>query len=211
MGKPLPDIPKLPDDLYELIRTAPTPKNERQPTIESEKSNESEKKEEDCKTDLKDLKALCCCLSIAQLDDYAAWIRLGLILKKIGAPLSLWEEVSKRSRKFKNADCTSKWSNLNPKCIGIGSLIVLAKQGNLEMYERIRPSLNMNQDVFKDDVDYKPTLINTPYLTTKPGQEPNKDQKECKKLADRFMEQVDQKSLIIRSRYGSVKPLFSRS
>ena len=66
----------------------------------------------------------------------------------------------------------------------------------------------MNTDVFKDDVDYKPTLINTPYLTTRPGEEPNKDQTQFKTLADRFMEQADQKSLIIRSRYGSGKTTF---
>ena len=76
------------------------------------------------------------------------------------------------------------------------------------MYERIRPSLNMNQDVFNDDVDYKPTLINTPYLTTKPGQKPNPDQKQFKQLADRFMEQAEQKSLVVRSRYGSGKTTF---
>jgi len=131
-----------------------------------------------------------------------------MILKKLGAPLTLWEEVSKRSRKFKHGDCTGRWGNMNPRCFGIGSLIVLAKQGNLEMYERSRPTLSMSRDVFLDDVDYKPTLINTPYLTPKQGQEPNRDQKLFKTLADRFMEQADQKSLIIRSRYGSGKTTF---
>jgi hypothetical protein len=143
--------------------------------------------------DLKDIRSLCTCLSVAQLDDYATWIRLGMILKKLGAPLTLWEEVSKRSRKFKNGDCTGRWANMKPKCFGIGSLIVLAKQGNLEMYERIRPTLNMSRDVFEDDVDYKPTLINTPYLTTRPGEAPNKDQKQFKQLADRFMQEASQK------------------
>ena len=44
-------------------------------------------------------------------------------------------EVIKKERKFKNGDCTGRWANMKPKCFGIGSLIVLAKQGNLEMYE----------------------------------------------------------------------------
>ena len=40
--------------------------------------------------ELQDLKALCCCLSISQLDNYSTWLRVGMILKKLGAPLSLW-------------------------------------------------------------------------------------------------------------------------
>jgi len=200
------DIPKLPDDLFELIRTPPPPPPS--PSCsEGFRSCVSEEVEEPT-ADLKDIRSLCTCLSVAQLDDYATWIRLGMILKKLGAPLTLWEEVSKRSRKFKNGDCTGRWASMKPKCFGIGSLIVLAKQGNLEMYERIRPTLNMSRDVFEDDVDYKPTLINTPYLTTRPGEVPNKDQKQFKQLADRFMQEASQKSLIIRSRYGSGKTTF---
>ncbi|MFM7987149.1 MAG: PriCT-2 domain-containing protein, partial [Candidatus Fonsibacter sp.] len=48
-----------------------------------------------------DIKALCCCLSISQLDNYAAWLRVGMSLKQLGAPLSLWEDVSKTSKKYK--------------------------------------------------------------------------------------------------------------
>ncbi|MFM7984199.1 MAG: hypothetical protein ACKPKO_33240, partial [Candidatus Fonsibacter sp.] len=29
-----------------------------------------------------------------------------MILKKLGAPLSLWEEVSKLSNKYKHGDCS---------------------------------------------------------------------------------------------------------
>ena len=39
--------------------------------------------------ELQDIKALCCCLSISQLDNYSTWLRVGMILKKLGAPLSL--------------------------------------------------------------------------------------------------------------------------
>ncbi len=36
--------------------------------------------------EVQDIKALCCCLSISQLDNYSTWLRVGIILKKLGAP-----------------------------------------------------------------------------------------------------------------------------
>ena len=142
------DIPKLPDDLYELIRTpAPTPTQTCPETFLI-----SFPEEQDCKADLKDVRALCCCLSISQLDDYTIWIRIGMILKKLGAPLSMWEGASQRSKKFKPGECASKCGNMKPRCFSIRSLMVLAKQGNLEMYEKLKPKLSMNQDIFQDDV-----------------------------------------------------------
>ncbi|MFM7978007.1 MAG: hypothetical protein ACKPKO_01715, partial [Candidatus Fonsibacter sp.] len=39
--------------------------------------------------EVQDIKALCCCLSISDLDNYSTWLRVGMILKKLGAPLSL--------------------------------------------------------------------------------------------------------------------------
>ena len=206
------DIPQLPNDLFEMIRTPPSPPPPSVAVVPAASEAASEvavsEPEQDLKASLKDVRALCCCLSIPQLDDYATWVRLGMILKKVGAPVSLWEEVSKRSKKFKPGDCTKKWGNMHPRCFDVRSLMVLAKQGNLEMYERIKPTLTMNLDTFEDDVDYQPIPINTPYLTTKPGQEPNKDQQQFKQLVDQFMEQASQKSLIIRSRYGSGKTTF---
>ena len=91
-----------------------------------------------------------------------------MILKKLGAPLSLWEEVSKRSKKYKHGDCGSRWSRINPQFFSIGSLFVLAKEGNAEMLERIKPTLNMNADVFTNGEVYNHTEIDAPFLTTKP-------------------------------------------
>jgi hypothetical protein len=77
--------------------------------------------------ELEDIKNLCSCLSINQLDNYSIWIRIGMVLKKLGAPLSFWEEVSQKSKKYKNNDCSSKWCGFNPEHLTIGSLFVLAK------------------------------------------------------------------------------------
>jgi hypothetical protein len=102
-------------------------------------------------TELEDIKKLCDCLATNQIDNYSTWIRIGMILKQLGAPLALWEEVSRRGKKYKNNDCSSRWEKFNPKFFTIGSLIVLAKAGNLELYDQLRPNLNMNQVMFHDD------------------------------------------------------------
>ena len=52
-----------------------------------------------------------------------------MILKTIGAPLSLWEEVSKRSNKYKHGDCGKRWGGFHTQFFSIGSLFVSAKEG----------------------------------------------------------------------------------
>ncbi|MFM7988427.1 MAG: PriCT-2 domain-containing protein, partial [Candidatus Fonsibacter sp.] len=78
--------------------------------------------------ELQYIKALCCCLSTSQPDNCATWLRVGMILKKLGAPLSLWEEVSKRSNKYNHDDCSRRWGGFQTPYFSIGSLVVLAKQ-----------------------------------------------------------------------------------
>ena len=121
--------------------------------------------------------------------------------------MSLWEAVSKRSKKFKNGDCSGKWRLLKPRGFTIGSLMVLAKEGCPELYEQLKPKLNMTTDAFNDGTDYKPKVINTPYLLAKEGQEENRDQRTFRDLTNGFM-QSDQKCLVVRSRYGSGKTTF---
>jgi hypothetical protein len=128
------NIPKLPDELFEMIKVAPQPtprtatttRNPRvvpaTPTTTPTTATTLTTKE------LQDIKALCCCLSISQLDNYSTWPREGMILKKLGAPLSLWEKVSKRSKKYKHGDCGKRWGRLphpvllhrQPLCPGEG-------------------------------------------------------------------------------------------
>ncbi|MFM7985282.1 MAG: hypothetical protein ACKPKO_38785, partial [Candidatus Fonsibacter sp.] len=51
-----------------------------------------------------------------------------MILKKLGAHLSLWEDVSKRSKKYKHGDCSRRCGRLphpvllhrQPLCLGKG-------------------------------------------------------------------------------------------
>ncbi|MFM7978611.1 MAG: PriCT-2 domain-containing protein, partial [Candidatus Fonsibacter sp.] len=113
--------------------------------------------------ELQDIKARCCCLSISQLDNYATWLRVGMILKKLGAPRSLWEEVSKRSKQYKHGDRARRWGGFHTQYFSIGSLFALAQEGNAEMLERIRPTLNMNADIFTNCEVYNHTEIDAPF------------------------------------------------
>ena len=62
--------------------------------------------------ELQYIKALCFCLSISQLDNHATSVRAGVLLKKVDAPLSLREKVSKRSKTYKLGVCTNRCPDL---------------------------------------------------------------------------------------------------
>ena len=65
------------------------------------------------KKELEKIASLCERLSISQLDDYSTWIKLGMILKSLGAPLVLWQTISMKSNKLKVNDCSSRWDKFN--------------------------------------------------------------------------------------------------
>ena len=91
--------------------------------------------------EIEDITRLCECLSVAQLDNYSTWIKIGMILKKLGAPMELWETLSTKSKKFKHGDCSSRWSSFKLFSYTVGSLIALAKEGDVEKLDTIRPTL----------------------------------------------------------------------
>ena len=199
------DIPQLPKVLFELIsRKTPVPKSLPTPKdiIDEPWGKISEK-------NMEDIKALSSCLTTTQLDDYSTWIKVGMILKKLGAPLSIWEVLSKRSKKFKLNDCSSRWAALAIYNFSIISLLALAKQGDIEKYNQMQPRLHFNKDVF-DDAEYPCIEINTPFLTTKTldAKETYSDQVKFRKQVDSFMIDAGIKSLVLKSRYGSGKTTF---
>ena len=97
--------------------------------------------------------------------------------------------MSKRSKKYKHGDCSRRWDRLNPQLFSIGSLFVLAKEGNAEMLERIKPTLHMIADVFVNDETYTSTEIDAPLLATEdPGAEMIVDQARFQTIADGVMD-----------------------
>ncbi len=77
-------IPKLPDELFEMICN-PEPKA----TVEI-------KPAEPYDNNL--VKQFCEFISEKRMYNYHAWIQVGMTLKNIGAPLSQWEDRSNKSR-----------------------------------------------------------------------------------------------------------------
>ncbi|MFM7980582.1 MAG: PriCT-2 domain-containing protein, partial [Candidatus Fonsibacter sp.] len=124
------------DELFEMIKVAPQPTT---PTVTTTTTTTRKRVAPAAPAtattatttakELHDIKALCGCLSVSQLDNYTTWLRVGMILKKLGAPLTLWAEVSKRSKTYKHGDCISRCSRPNPQLISISSVFVLAKEG----------------------------------------------------------------------------------
>ncbi|MFM7989003.1 MAG: PriCT-2 domain-containing protein [Candidatus Fonsibacter sp.] len=51
-----------------------------------------------------------------------------MIFKKLGAPMSLWEDVSKRSIKYKYSECSRRWGGFNAQFFSIGSLFVPSQE-----------------------------------------------------------------------------------
>ena len=67
-------------------------------------------------------------------------------------------------------------------------LFVLAKEGNAEMLERIKPTLNLNADIFTNGEVYNHTEIDAPFLTTKTtGAEMSPDQAKFRTLTKEVM------------------------
>ncbi len=127
------DIPKLPEELYEMIKNKPVKRVSVSPSSVPVVDGPATAKQ------LEDIRALCGCLSFAQIDKYDTWIKIGRILKKLGAPLSLWKEVGRQSKKFNDEEHESIWARFRPENahFAIGSLIIMAKEGKLDELDRI--------------------------------------------------------------------------
>jgi hypothetical protein len=61
--------------------------------------------------------------------------------------------ASKRSKQCKFGDCSKRWDNFQSRLFSIASLFALAKEGNIEMLERISPTLNMNADALANEAN----------------------------------------------------------
>ena len=201
------DIPQLPPELFEMIRTRPSPRSSPRDTP---RTGSPEEPPTASKEQLEDLQALCCCLSTSQLDSYQTWISLGMRLKKLGAPLSLWDAVSRRSRKYRPGDCAKRWASLKPTFdFTVQGLIPLAKAGSMEMFERISPRLHLHLGTVESEQEFGPVVIDTPFLLPPPGEsESCEGQRVFRSLTQRFMQEAGQKALVVRSRYGSGKTTF---
>ena len=70
-----------------------------------------------------------------QMDDYAAWLRLGMALHAASGGteegLALWDEVSRKNTKYEEGACEAKWDSFTgrkARLVTIGSLRAMAKE-----------------------------------------------------------------------------------
>ena len=97
------------------------------------------------------------------MDDWAAWSKLGLILKKLDAPKELWLTLSARSKKFDSELCKAWWEKAQIYNYTLNSLQLLAKEGNIDEYARINLLRNRTKNVFDDGSNYPCMNINTTF------------------------------------------------
>jgi len=225
------DIPKLPDNVYDMIRNKPpplmtTPKPTATPSTLTPRSEAPSSTSapslpslpslpsgpaQATADELHDMEILCDCLSKEQLDNRQTWISLGMRLKKLGAPLGLWEKTSRKSPKFRPGECSRIWAAMHPnREFKISGLAALAKEGNLEKYNLVLPTLKTFAQVApqQDATQFRPVVIDTPYLLLKGEGEASEAQKTFKEQTDNYMTGEGAKCLAIRSRYGSGKTYF---
>ena len=59
------------------------------------------------KQELDDIERIASCSTVSQLDNYATWIKFGTVLNTLGAPLQLWEDLSRKSTKYRKTSLPS--------------------------------------------------------------------------------------------------------
>jgi hypothetical protein len=76
---------------------------------------------------------------------YDEWLKVGMALQSGGYPLTLWDEWSKRGKKYKAGECVEKWSSFSDSGgITMGTLIYWARQSGYcpERYIHSFPQLD---------------------------------------------------------------------
>ena len=102
-----------------------------------------------------------------KLDNYSTWIQLGMTLKNIRAPLEVWEELNMKSKKFKNSDCKNRWFKFKESKYMAGTLKYLAKESNLDMYNKTKSEQHALNDVLDDENEKDIIDIDPPFLKLK--------------------------------------------
>jgi P4 family phage/plasmid primase-like protien len=114
--------------------------------IENEFSNLGSKPKQEVKVEKSennDEKVEICLKCIDTYDDYSNWTQVGMILKNIDTSLlDHWLEWSSQSKKYKKDENIQKWDTFKiDGGLNMGSLIFMAKECNLELYNELMKEL----------------------------------------------------------------------
>jgi hypothetical protein len=81
------------------------------------------------------VQALLNCLSTLRIDNYSSWLRLGFVLKCIGAPISMYVDISKKSSKYTEGCCEIVYNGCRRRnALTIKTLLFWAKLDDAEQY-----------------------------------------------------------------------------
>ena len=93
-------------------------------------------------------------LSPSRVDDYDAWVKVGMALHSVSdSLLSEWDRWSRQSQKYKDGACEKKWKSFKSSGVSIGSLAHMAKQDGwrgpteVSLRDRVLEILNRNPSI----------------------------------------------------------------
>ena len=96
------------------------------------------------------------CLSVARADNRDEWIRVGMLLKKLGCDSGLYHNFSSKSSKYEQKNCDDTWKSLKSEnSINIGTLITFANTDDPSRLNDIRKMIyekRINKKVKKNEV-----------------------------------------------------------
>jgi hypothetical protein len=89
-------------------------------------------------TDVQQLKLIENALETIPSNNYHDWVTIGMALKNSGYDLTLWENWSRNSIKYKIGECEEKWRSFNGSGTSLGTLFWLAKQHSFKQKQWYR-------------------------------------------------------------------------
>lgn len=95
-----------------------------------------------------DIKQVLNGLAMTRVDNYSDWVTTGMALKNSGYDLTLWDEWSKLSSKYRPGICDKKWKSFIKKNNGVttATLYQWLKQDNYPLFISLRSKNNLITD-----------------------------------------------------------------
>lgn len=113
--------------------------------LELPKKEKKEKQEKKGITEPTVLSHILEFLDEKRFDTYEDWLKIGMICYSEGIDVSIWDEFSKRSLKYKEGECAKKWKTFSKNSLTIATLWDWLKEDNPAGYEQLK----------QDDYEYK--------------------------------------------------------